>query len=100
VSPIGLRWAVEESFDREQYRIIENSLNTFDLSDNAGLWSRRFGSGVTSQKDFKRATKSGSAVPLTGDLGLGLSFKNLVEREGAEVAQTDGGLGAHAPSPS
>ncbi len=65
------------SLDREQYPLIENPLNNFDLSEKAGVWSGRFGSDVTSQKDFKRATKSDLGVPLTGDLGSGLTFQWL-----------------------
>lgn len=52
-------------------------MKIFDLNDQSSVWSRRFGSDVTSQNDFRRAMECGLTAPLTGDLTLWLSFVPL-----------------------
>ena len=59
---------------------IEKPLKDFDLNERASVWSWRFGSDVTSQKDFKRAMECGLAAPSTGDLTLWLSLVPLGRR--------------------
>ena len=52
-------------------------MKIFDLNDQSSVWSRRFGSDVNFQNDFRRAMECGLAAPLTGDLTRWLSLMSL-----------------------
>ena len=85
-------WRNSLSLEREQYENNQNPLNIFDLNKQPGVWSRRLGSDVTSQKDFRRALECGLAAPLTGDLTLWLSSVPL-ERSRTRGSQLNVGGG-------